>query len=289
MGPYSTSLISYQADHFCPKEEDIITCLKNIINQCPRAFILVDSIHECVDSLKLGLLVILRDLSISGANIFVTSRSVPDVQYFRSGSFESLQLAEIRIAADHEDIRKYVESAIIANHNLARLVNKFSDLQEKIQSGIVAGADHLYVVSPSYAFFLLSTLFRFVLAVLHVKEIVQQMTASSIERALKSLPTDIDAAYGTTMSMISNLGHKQRILAYHTLSLIALAFRPLQANELLHALFIDDNAKELPSGRDVCDINNILSTCMGMVVMKGDEEVLSFFREFHFEAEMAFI
>jgi hypothetical protein len=112
-----------------------------------------------------------------------------------------------------------------------------------------------------------------------VKEILQQMTARSIERALKSLPTDIDAAYETTMSMINDLGYKQRVLAYRTLSLIALAFRPLRANELLHVLAMDDDITELPSSRDICDINSILSACMGMVAMKGDEEILSFFRE----------
>jgi hypothetical protein len=113
-----------------------------------------------------------------------------------------------------------------------------------------------------------------------MKEIVQQMTANSIEKALNSLPRDIDAAYQTTMSMISDLGHTERILAYHTLSLIALAFRPLRANELLHVLAMDDNAPELPSSRDICDISSILSACMGMVTMQGDEEILSFFREF---------
>jgi hypothetical protein len=121
-----------------------------------------------------------------------------------------------------------------------------------------------------------------------MKDIVQQMTANSIEKALKLLPTDIDAAYEKTMSMISELGHKDRILAYHTLSLITLASRPLQANELLHALAMDDNVTELPSSRDICDINSILSTCMGMVAMKGMEEVLSFFRESQFLLKTGF-
>ena len=140
----------------------------------------------------------------------------------------------------------------------------------------------------NFIYCLLSTFFRFVLAVLHMKEIMQQMTANSIEKTLKSLPTDIDAAYETTMSMISDLGYQECILAYHTLSLIALAFRPLRANELLHALAMDGNTTELPSSRDICDIHSILSVCMGMVIMKGDEERLSFFRESQFISKTGF-
>jgi hypothetical protein len=154
IGPYPISLLGYQDDQFCPTEEDIVICLKNIIDQHSRVFILVDSIHEVVDSLKLVLLGTLRDLSISGASIFVTSRSTPDVQYFRSGSFESLKIAEVKIFAHPEDICKYVKSAIIANHKLSRLVDKFSDLQEKIESGIIDGADHLYVIPPILCIFI---------------------------------------------------------------------------------------------------------------------------------------
>jgi hypothetical protein len=141
---------------------------------------------------------------------------------------------------------------------------------------------------PTLCIFLCNTLFSFVLAVLHMKEMVQKMTANSIEKALNSLPMDINAAYEMTMSMISGLGHEECILAYHTLSLIALAFRPLRANELLHALAMDDNATELPTRRDICDINSILSACMGMVAMKGDEEILSFFRESQFLSKITF-
>lgn len=93
-----------------PSINEMLTVLQSVILLYSRIFIVVDALDECQESsgCRARLISELFNLQRSnGANIFTTSRFIPDIMDKFKGS------REVEIRAHDEDVRKYLKSQIM--------------------------------------------------------------------------------------------------------------------------------------------------------------------------------
>lgn len=115
--------------------------LHSIAPSFSRLFIVVDALDEGEQHVSNGMLTEVFNLQRTcGANIFATSRHIPDIEK----KFERVQHLEIR-AAD-EDVRSYVDSYM---EKLPRFVTQSLELQEETRTGIVKAIDGMWVNDPN--------------------------------------------------------------------------------------------------------------------------------------------
>jgi hypothetical protein len=122
-----------------PSIEDISMVLQSVAAEYSRLFILVDALDECQvnNNCRAKLLLQLSQLqNKSGANLFMTSRFIPDI----TERFERDLRIEIR--ANEHDVQRYIEGHL---DELPRFVQRDLDLQQEISSSIVKAIDGMYV------------------------------------------------------------------------------------------------------------------------------------------------
>jgi len=255
----------YRSKKARPSIDDISTVLQSVAAEYSRIFILVDALDECRvnDSCRAKLLSQLSQLQTKcGANLFATSRFIPDI----TERFEQALWLEIR--ASKQDVERYVKGHI---DELPRFVRRDPSLQQEISSEIVEAIDGMYVASYN----LLedpSNYTRFLLAQLHLNSLKGKRAPTAIREALKKLPTGTDSydlAYSDAMVRIEGQLPDEKALAKEALSWITCAKRPLTTTELQYALAIKVGQTEFDEGNKP-DIEDIVSVCAGLVTV--DEE-----------------
>ena len=248
-----------------PSIDDISTVLQSVAAEYSRVFILIDALDECRvnDSCRAKLLSQLSQLQTKcGANLFATSRYIPDI----TERFERDLQLEIR--ANEEDVQRYVKGHI---DELPRFVQRDPDLQQEIISEIVKAIDGMYVASCNFLEDP-TNYTRFLLAQLHLNSLKGKRSPTAIRDALKKLPTgteSYDRAYSDAMARIEGQLSDEEALAKEALSWITCAKRPLTTTELQHALAIKVGQAEFDEGNKP-DIEDIVSVCAGLVTV--DEE-----------------
>ncbi|EUC34783.1 hypothetical protein COCCADRAFT_35604 [Bipolaris zeicola 26-R-13] len=228
-----------------PSIDDISVALHSVVAEFSRVFILVDALDECRvnDSCRAKLLSQLSQLQTScGANLFATSRFIPDI----TKTFERDTWLEIR--ASKHDIQRYVEGHI---DELPGFVRRDLDLQQEIN---------------------FTNCNRFLLAKLHLNSLKGKRSRTAIRDALRTLPTGTESyscAYSDAMARIEGQLPDEAMLAKEALSWITCAKRPLTTIELQHALAVEDGQEEFDEDNK-SDIEDIVSVCAGLVTV--DEE-----------------
>jgi hypothetical protein len=108
---------------------------------------------------------------------------------------------------------------------------------------------------------------RFLLAVLHVKFLKDQPNEHHILRALDKFPDGLDETYDAAIERIrSHPVHENVEISLRTLKWVTFARRPLLDLELLHALTVKDNSKDLEKS-DLQKIEKVITLCAGLVVL----------------------
>ena len=123
-----------------PSLEDILGALQTVAGKYARLFIIVDALDECQASTgyrQRFLSEIFNLQTTVGANIFATSRFIPEIKEKFSGH----KLLEIR--ASKEDIQRYLSGHML---QLPAFVGRSPDLQTEIITGIADAVDGMYVV-----------------------------------------------------------------------------------------------------------------------------------------------
>jgi hypothetical protein len=126
-----------------PSLEEISGTLQSMTALYSKVFIIVDALDECQtsDGCRSRFLSEIFALQAKyGANIFATSRSIPEI----TEQFEGSMSLEIR--ASEYDVRRYVDGHMT---HLPSFVRQNQDLQEKIKAEIVKTVDGMYVASHS--------------------------------------------------------------------------------------------------------------------------------------------
>ncbi|KAJ4859780.1 ankyrin repeats (3 copies) domain-containing protein [Trichoderma breve] len=245
-----------------PSLDEILKVLQYVIGvYCSRAFIIIDALDECQasENCRMSFIKRLLDFQDCGANIFATSRSIPDI----TDKFEGSIRLEIR--ASDDDIRRYVKDQISQGGSAM-----LRDMQAEASTGIMSAADGM-----------------FLLAKLDLDSLLDVKLPRDIRAKLKNLPKGSKAyshAYETIMKRIEHQGPGSVKLAKAVLSWITCAKRPLTISELRHALTVEIgesrlNEKYLPQAQD------LVSVCVGLVTVDEDSDII---RLFHYTAQEYF-
>jgi Cdc6-like AAA superfamily ATPase len=124
-----------------PSIDEISRVLQSVAAIYSRVFVIVDELDECQasDGCRTGFLSELFNLQTKhGANIFATSRPIPDI----IDRFKSSLSIEIR--ASPGDVARYLECHM---EQLPSFVQQNRQLQEEITTGISEAADGMCVLS----------------------------------------------------------------------------------------------------------------------------------------------
>ena len=107
---------------------------------------------------------------------------------------------------------------------------------------------------------------RFLLVSLNVDAILQGTTIGGRRKKLNEMTDNsgLEGAYGATLSRIKGQGGEKSRLGMAALMWISHSERPLEANELLHALGVETGTVDLDSDK-VPSIRTLLACCQGLV------------------------
>jgi Cdc6-like AAA superfamily ATPase len=123
-----------------PPPDDVSKILHAVMSDYSRTFIIIDALDECQisdDSRNQFLSEIFNLRTKTGANIFATSRFIPEIMK----RFEGCVSLEIRASID--DVERYLDGHIL---RLPLCVSRSYALQENIKAEITKAVDGMYVV-----------------------------------------------------------------------------------------------------------------------------------------------
>jgi hypothetical protein len=126
-----------------PSLEEISGTLQSVAAKYSRLIILVDALDECQASngyRQRFLSEIFNLQNKVGANIFATSRFIPETEITEKSSGST----SLEIRASKEDIQRYLRGHML---QLPAFIRRSPDLQDEIIIGIVNAADGMYVDS----------------------------------------------------------------------------------------------------------------------------------------------
>ncbi|KAF4993932.1 hypothetical protein FDECE_13283 [Fusarium decemcellulare] len=225
---------------------EISTTLHTVISMYSRVYIIVDALDECQESdgcraRFMDEILSLRDKA--GANLFATSRHIPEIiQKFEGGS-------SLEIRANNSDVWSYLDSRM---SQLPSFVRRCPELQDEIKLQIIKTVEGM-----------------FLLAQLHLDSLMGKRSPKAMKTALKRLPVGYEAydvAYDTAMERIQGqLADSQR-LAKQVLSWVMCARRPLTTAELRYALAVEKGEPVLDE-ENVPDIEDMIAVCAGLVMV----------------------
>ena len=127
-----------------PSLDEICRSLEAVTALFTRVFIIVDALDECQAShgcRKRLLSEIFGLQTKTGANLFMTSRFIPEI----TEEFTKALWLEIR--ATSQDVRRYLDSHM---SQLPGCVLRSLDLQDEIKTSIIKAVDGMYVNLKSY-------------------------------------------------------------------------------------------------------------------------------------------
>jgi hypothetical protein len=118
-----------------PSLDEITEALRGVAATYSKIFVLIDALDECETSNGCQRRFISEALSLqstTGANVFATSRFIPEIR----NNFDRRPSIEIR--ATDQDVKKYLDGRL---EGLSTCVSRNPDLQEEIKTKIVQAVD----------------------------------------------------------------------------------------------------------------------------------------------------
>ncbi|KAI9764300.1 MAG: hypothetical protein M1839_005966 [Geoglossum umbratile] len=232
-----------------PACAEYLELLQSLTKECSEVYVVIDALDECIDKngqiIWNDLLTKLED-SVSNLRLLYTSKHIDDLAGILAGS------TRIEVRASEADIGAYVQAQIKSKHLLFEFCQRDSNLRDDILQGVVTKAEGMFLAAR-----------------LHVESLASKTNLRAVKKALRELPATLDDNYNEAMKRIKQQPNK--ILAMRTLSWIVYAVRPLQLEEVLHAIAVDDLE---PDGKSISEIltprSVVVNACAGMI--KIDEE-----------------
>ncbi|KAJ7706833.1 hypothetical protein B0H17DRAFT_877064, partial [Mycena rosella] len=223
-------------------EVDFILC--STLSEHSNVFIVVDAIDEYPEQQRHILLRHLSSLTPAWTvNLMLTSRPHLNIKHV----VENFDTLEIR--ATEDDIRRHVEAETLKSSRLSRHIENRPDLRKEIETIIVRRSDGM-----------------FLLAKLHIESLATKHTINAVRVALADMPRDLKSTYDEVVDRINRQSEDDKKLAWHTISWVTRAKRPLRPTELREALAVQSGAIKLDPD-DLLDMDTILSVCAGLVVI----------------------
>ena len=241
-----TAFKAYQQTQRPLSIEDVRQLILDVVNSSSdNMYIVVDAMDECASPQRRVFLQALSGLTKSAnAHLMITGRPHVD-------DFDRLfpNFAKLEISADEEDLRRYIHHELDL-HSIRDVIEE--DFADEV-------AEQLITVSCG----------MFLLAVLHLRTLVNMTSVGAIQDALGSLSENLSEAYGTTISRIQHLPGSRSELGMNVLQWVCFSVRPLRVEELQEVLCVKHgqtsrNAKYRPV------LRILLECCQGLVLIDSE-------------------
>ncbi|RCI16896.1 hypothetical protein L249_2885 [Ophiocordyceps polyrhachis-furcata BCC 54312] len=238
-----------------PSTDELGQMLRSLLASLSRSriFIAIDALDECqaFNGCRCRFLQFVFQLqTVSGANVFATSRPIPEIaDYFKEAIL-------LEIVANEKDIRLYLTGNM---YRLPAFVRRDQQLQEDIERETVPMINGM-----------------FLLAQLYLDALVGKKSAYAVRVALQTLPTGSNAyddAYRAAIQRIRDQEANQRTLATEVLTWIICAKRRLTTLELQHALATEVGHDDFRRD-NISDVEDIVSACAGLVTVDKESDVI---------------
>ena len=207
-----------------------------------RVYAFVDALDECPEYDRDRLLTHLQRYSrLDHVRLFLTSRLNVSI------GPDFFPLLRVEVVANTSDMAACLESEIYQSKRLALFVQTDPLLKQEIIDRVVEKANGM-----------------FLLASLQVDSLCMRTNISGVRAALKLLPTGIFATYDDAFRRILDQPKDDADLGMKVISLIFSARRPLDTEELRHALAVQAGDFTLDKGA-FTELEIILSVTAGLV------------------------
>jgi len=226
---------------------ELTLLLKQELNPSTTVFVVIDALDECPerDGRRSEFL---DEIAKFPENVrtLITSRYSQRIEE----SFKDV--AHIEIRATDGDVKRYIVARIPRERILARHVRSKAALMDKITETVIESSQGM-----------------FLLAQLHIDNLAKQLTVRAVQKALHSLPKEIDETYDQAMQRIHSQDEDLVTLAHKALHWITYSHRPLTVGELQQALAVESGDEDLDED-GLLETEQIVSVCAGLVTV--DEE-----------------
>ncbi|KAK7052724.1 ANK-REP-region domain-containing protein [Favolaschia claudopus] len=249
-----------------PTLADVLRLLKIVLLEYSRIYVVIDALDEYFNITDEHRAIFIQNvveiIKQFPIHLMITTRP----NNMSQSRFSNLQL--VPITAEKADITRYIQNQFNHSDNLCQLLENRPELKVDIQLAIVQDVDGMQ-------------LNRFLLAKLRMDHLGAQPTVASLQKALKTLPTTLTAAYEVTMARINAQAEGFQKLAQKTLMWISNALRPLSVAELCQVLAVEPGDTSLIPDK-VPHIETILAACAGLVTVDIELAVV---RVVHYTAQ----
>ncbi|KAJ3578793.1 hypothetical protein NPX13_g1780 [Xylaria arbuscula] len=247
-----------------PSCKELCDTLQSLSANYSRIFMIVDALDEFQpqdNGFRSRFIDELLDLwSNFGVNIFVTSRFIPEItcRFDKVGN-------KIEIRASNDDIAKYMDGKLSC---LPAVISRHPEFWTEIKREVVRCVDGM-----------------FLLARLHCDALRGQCTRKAVRAILTKLSRDsgagsskdndavLQSAYQDALLRVKDKPQNQVDLAMQTLMWITFAKRPLNSEELRHALGVELDSREFDVD-NLPDLEDMVSYCCGLVAIDEESQIV---------------
>ena len=227
--------------------EDLSCWIETLSRTFDVVYTFVDALDEFPEIGRDTLLTRLQQHSAGNMRIFLTSRFNVDV---RNKIPHAIQA---EISATRHDITDYLEAKIQESCTLTRFTDRDPELKWHIIHSIVTKADGM-----------------FLLAGLQIESLGDQISIKGVHLALEKLPTDLFTMYDQTFTRIREQSTRKAELGLKVLSIVFGSTRPLNVDEIRHALAVQPGDTKLDV-EALVDVQTLLGVTAGLVITSHEE------------------
>ena len=256
-------------DRLCDEaeEEDTAVMCFYFDFAAKRTFICVDALDECVPENRVVVLESLRQILQGSPNtrLFMTGRPQvrSEVEKLNGAtSFISIQPTEDGVVRYLRDkLRNDTAPEVMSSTLEADIMKTILEVNSETYVKMDVGKSYLELVADIFEN-------RFLLASLHIKAILRATTIARRKKALQSIKggAGLGDAYGVTLERIKAQDEEKTKLAMATLTWVCHSERPLQVDELGHALAVDIGATDFDP-ENIPLIGTLLHCCQGLITV----------------------
>jgi len=234
-------------------------------------FICVDALDECVPENRVVVLEALG-LIVQGSpstRIFMTGR--PQVRCEVEREFCGAATF-VFIRATEDGVLTFLREKL-RRDAIPNMMN--STLEGEIMKSIPAISSETYVERVQGQSYPkpMADIFgpRFLLASLHIEVILRGTTVARRRKTLKAIKNgaELGDAYGATLERIKAQDEEKATLAIAALTWVCHSERPLQVEELCHALAVEIGEKDFDP-ENVPSIETLLACCQGLIIVDAE-------------------
>ncbi|KAJ7589399.1 hypothetical protein C8J56DRAFT_33442 [Mycena floridula] len=244
-----------QDDH--PSIDELFKALQAEVSLYSQVYIVVDALDESSEGNEA------RELFFSThpqglwslsdhIQLLVTSRDILSI----SQEFDNIP--RIPIEANSKDLETYIRDKITRDIKLKKLVKDDSVLAAQIIEKVILKAAGMFLQAQ-----------------LHLDALASQLNRKGLRTALALLPKGIMDSYDEAMARIKAQGEAEYKLACQIFYWLAYAKRPLNIEELQHAVAVADDMTEMDFDA-IVDVDMLTGICAGLIVVQEKQKQYSY-------------